>query len=869
MKNQIKLIGIIAIAAFIGFALTTCKNPSKDAYTPSEVKMPSATPSAGTYASAQTVTLTSATDGASIFYTLNGTEPTAASTLYSASITVSQTTTLKAIAIKSGMNSSPVFTAVYTIDLPVGTIATPMATPPAGTYTTVQNVILTSATEGASIYYTLNGAEPTAASTLYSGAITISATTTLKAIAVKSGMTDSSVLTASYTINLSPIPTPTANPAGGTYTSAQNVTLASATEGASIYYTLNGAEPTAASTLYSGAITISATTTLKAIAVKSGMPNSAVMIASYTINLSAADGWIGSVTTNGLSAPVYGFVLPSGDTFANYDRITVKIKTDAETSGRLRAFGAYAKSSFTFPITQENAPDMGNAADDKLLTEPGVDNFSQNGTWQSYSVTLATAAKTAQASSSGLLIVAVGIVPPQGNNSGSRTYYIKDIVLTNAAGTKAVAALNPDDAQLWGATGAGAFVTASYARNTATQTVLPYEEDSPPAAAVIDLTAEKQIIRGFGGINHPIWAGDLTVAQRNTAFGNGDNQLGFTVLRIWVSDKSSEWNREVATAKNAYDRGHLIFASPWNPPEAMRETFYRDADNPTARRLKANSYAAYAAHLNDFVTYMRNQGVELYAISIQNEPDYAHDWTWWTPAEIVDFLINHAGSINCRIIAPESFSYLKNLSDPILNNPQALANVDIFGTHLYGTRYNDFPYPLFREKGAGKELWMTEVYHPNSDENSADRWPEALEVARHVHSAMADAEFQAYVWWYIRRQYSPMKEDGTISKRGYMMAHFSKFVRPGYVRVDAVKNPNPNVYVSAYKGDNKVVIVAVNMDESSVDQPFVINASIGKVERWVTSSNQNLAKSPDINVTNGSFTAELAAQSVTTFVGSW
>ncbi len=83
---------------------------------------------------------------------------------------------------------------------------------------------------------------------------------------------------------------------------------------------------------------------------------------------------------------------------------------------------------------------------------------------------------------------------------------------------------------------------------------------------------------------------------------------------------------------------------------------------------------------------------------------------------------------------------------------------------------------------------MTEVYYPNSDTNSADRWPEALDVSQHIHNAMVEGDFQAYVWWYIRRSYGPMKEDGTISKRGYNMAHFSKFVRPGYVRIDATKN---------------------------------------------------------------------------------
>lgn len=263
------------------------------------------------------------------------------------------------------------------------------------------------------------------------------------------------------------------------------------------------------------------------------------------------------------------------------------------------------------------------------------------------------------------------------------------------------------------------------------------------------------------------------------------------------------------TAKSAVKHGAIVFASPWNPPSDMVETFNRNGDT-SAKRLKYNKYAAYAQHLNDFVTFMKNNGVNLYAISVQNEPDYAHEWTWWTPQEILRFMRENAGSINARVIAPESFQYLKNLSDPILNDPQALANMDILGTHLYGTQVSQFPYPLFKQKGAGKDLWMTEVYYPNSDNNSADRWPEALDVSQHIHNAMVEGDFQAYVWWYIRRSYGPMKEDGTISKRGYNMAHFSKFVRPGYVRIDATKNPNANVYVSAYKGDNKVVIVAIN-----------------------------------------------------------
>ncbi|WP_374955145.1 carbohydrate-binding protein [Paenibacillus sp. PCH8] len=286
-----------------------------------------------------------------------------------------------------------------------------------------------------------------------------------------------------------------------------------------------------------------------------------------------------------------------------------------------------------------------------------------------------------------------------------------------------------------------------------------------------------------------------------------------------------------------------------------------------AKRLKHDMYDDYAQYLNEFDAYMKGQGVDLYAISVQNEPDYAHDWTWWTPEEMLRFMKENAGAINNRVIAPESFSYVKQMSDPILNDPEALANLDILGAHTYGTQYSDFPYPLFEQQGAGKELWMTEVYYPNSETNSADRWPEALGVAEHMYNAMVEGNFQTYVWWYIRRHYGPIKDDGTISKRGYSMAHYSKFIRPGDVRVEATKNPATGVFISAYKGDNKVVVVAINKNTSAVNQPFTVqNGTASAVSSWITDSTRNLAAGTPVQTSGNGFTAELPAQSVTTFV---
>ena len=77
--------------------------------------------------------------------------------------------------------------------------------------------------------------------------------------------------------------TPTFNPKAGVYTTTQNVTISTTTDGATIYYTTDGTDPTTNSNAYTAAIPVSTTTTIKAIAVKNGMDNSAVATATYTI----------------------------------------------------------------------------------------------------------------------------------------------------------------------------------------------------------------------------------------------------------------------------------------------------------------------------------------------------------------------------------------------------------------------------------------------------------------------------------------------------------------------------------------------------------------------------------------------------------
>lgn len=166
-----------------------------------------------------------------------------------------------------------------------GTVATPTFSPASGTYSSAQSVTISCTTSGATIRYTTNGSDPTSSSTVYTGPITVSATTTIKAKAFQSGLMDSGIASATYTISsTTQVAAPTFNPAGGTYSSAQSVSISCATSGATIRYTTNGSDPTSSSTTYTGPITISSTTTIKAKAFKSGMTDSAMASAVYTIS---------------------------------------------------------------------------------------------------------------------------------------------------------------------------------------------------------------------------------------------------------------------------------------------------------------------------------------------------------------------------------------------------------------------------------------------------------------------------------------------------------------------------------------------------------------------------------------------------------
>lgn len=183
-------------------------------------------------------------------------------------------------------------------------VATPVILPFSGAVISGTEVTITCSTPDATIYYTMGEtpADPTSSSTQYDPANkpTITVGTSIKAIAIKAGLDDSEIASASYTL-AEPCATPTFSPAAGEVEKGTTITISTETDGATIYYTTNGTTPTTSSTTYSSAITINSAMTIKAIAAKDGMANSEVASASYTIKDYATLPfvWTGGNTTSG------------------------------------------------------------------------------------------------------------------------------------------------------------------------------------------------------------------------------------------------------------------------------------------------------------------------------------------------------------------------------------------------------------------------------------------------------------------------------------------------------------------------------------------------------------------------------------------
>jgi len=379
----------------------------------------------------------------------------------------------------------------------------------------------------------------------------------------------------------------------------------------------------------------------------------------------------------------------------------------------------------------------------------------------------------------------------------------------------------------------------------------------------INFNTTYQTIRGFG--TSTAWQPVLNSTQANNLFGVGAGQVGFTILRSRIDPSSttggSNWQTELNNAQQAQSINSqvIVFATPWTPPAAWKSN-----GSTIGGTLNTSDYGAFANYLNEFVAYEKAGGVNLYAISVQNEPDFlpgTYESCSYSGAQMDAFIAQEGGTITTKLMMPESDSFNLDESDPTLDDSNAVGHVSIVAGHTYGVA----PFYYTNAKNKGKDVWMTETTYNNANGAAQPSISDAIAAAVLYHQSLAVAQYNAYVYWW-----TPLLLNGNSPNLdAYALGQYSKFVRPGYVMTGANNNPTSGVYVTSFKGNNNYVIVAVNSNSGSSSIEFNISgATLTSVTPYQTSASNQLAELSAVSVSNDSFTYSLPGQSITTFVGT-
>jgi glucuronoarabinoxylan endo-1,4-beta-xylanase len=393
------------------------------------------------------------------------------------------------------------------------------------------------------------------------------------------------------------------------------------------------------------------------------------------------------------------------------------------------------------------------------------------------------------------------------------------------------------------------------------------------ATVSVNWNSTRQEIDGFGAAFYDGSYG--TNVSMAGYFFDRDTGIGLSVIRMRVDNVigSAPIPAEIASMQLAFAHNPNItlIAAPWSPPAAWKTN--NNVNN--GGELMPSHYQDYANLLADWVTKLTTLGYNLHALSIQNEPDITQTYPScrWNNQQYLAFDRDYlkptftARSLITKIMVGDACAWDEKWAVPLLNDPVGVNAVDIASGHPYCGE----PTPIFTTARAkGKKVWQTEFckFNNTNDPTIVD----GLYWAENMHHFLVDNLVNAYLYWnFARRSDSEglMQSDGTRNRRLWTFGNFSKFIRPGYVRIDATPANAGNVRVSAYRdpATGNFAVVAINSNGSAASTTFNLDFAATSVIPNLTTQTVDLKAQAAIPVTNGSFTTSLPAQSVTTFTG--
>lgn len=370
------------------------------------------------------------------------------------------------------------------------------------------------------------------------------------------------------------------------------------------------------------------------------------------------------------------------------------------------------------------------------------------------------------------------------------------------------------------------------------------------------------------------------------------SKVGLNIMRMEISpnfkgditaadigwDTPYDWQGCVPSAKIVKARGGIVFGTPWSPPGEYKTNGTAAGGNSEDQgnqrgELREDCYEKFFPWLNLYLAYMKSKGVEVDAVSIQNEPDWWVNYSGclYTPQQQLNLVKNYAHLLdretypNVRLISAEPLGFDPKYSDALMNNKTAREQIDIVAGHIYGHEplkdgnLKDAAKLATRHK---KEIWMTE--HSVSDyiQDRLPTWHEQLLFAEELNECML-AGCTGYIYWYMRAhwafvgtgetQYGKENKKNVLLPRAYVMSHFSKHVT-GSTRLNSkasvTTGTNTAFECSAYIKGDSLIVMAIDTTQTNHELKLKLPVAVKSGTHLLSTGNEkaNLCQESPIDI---------------------
>ena len=385
------------------------------------------------------------------------------------------------------------------------------------------------------------------------------------------------------------------------------------------------------------------------------------------------------------------------------------------------------------------------------------------------------------------------------------------------------------------------------------------------------------------------------------------SKIGLNIMRAEISPSHTgddganwgntyNWQGGVPSAKIVKQRGGIVFATPWSPPGDFKTNGTAQGGNSDDQgnqrgKLREDCYPKFFPWLNDYLKYMKSKGVQVDAVSIQNEPDWwvSYSGCLYDPEDLVKLVKNYAHLLDretyngVKLISGESLGFTQNYTDPLMKDTTCRKQIDIVAGHMYGHA------PLTYMKASavlptkyGKEVWMTE--HSVTDNiDHLPNWHEQLIFAEELNESML-AGCTGYIYWYMRAHWAFVGTGETkynvgtmkntkdkLLPRAFVLSHFSKHVT-GSTRLTTSKDKTSGegaaAEYSAYIKGDSLIVMAIDTTKNAHTLNITLPANVKSGTHLLSFSNDSLCLERPITIDTptNKVSVEFPAYSLNTYI---